>query len=339
MSTDQVFVTLLTPPGRAAVAALQVDGDVAVLDKIDANWNNTQPLFQAANGQPVCAQSLQRIVFGWWGATAPEEVVLCRTGPTRTEIHCHGGASAAARLIGDLAHYGATERFAFETLDEPFDRHAAIALSRAPTLRTAAIIHAQIPLWKAAIATGEAVQADARWAHFGRHLTEPYKVVLCGLPNAGKSSLMNALVGDTRSIVFDQPGTTRDALTSITAFDGWPIELVDTAGLRSSDDSLEQAGIRKAQEHATSADLIVCVVDGSAPVDAATIATVARQIPTLAPKLWVLNKSDLRQSSRPEFSPDVTISALTGAGVRQLIERIVQTLIPELPTEGTLIAW
>ena len=72
------------------------------------------------------------------------------------------------------------------------------------------------------------------WEDFGLHLTRPWNVVLAGRPNVGKSSLINALLGYTRSIVFDQPGTTRDVVTAATAIDGWPIELSDTAGLRES---------------------------------------------------------------------------------------------------------
>ena len=70
--------------------------------------------------------------------------------------------------------------------------------------------------------------------------------MLAGRPNVGKSSLTNALLGYTRSIVFDQPGTTRDVVTATTAIDGWPIEFSDTAGLREGSEPLEAAGIERA---------------------------------------------------------------------------------------------
>ena len=81
----------------------------------------------------------------------------------------------------------------------------------------------------------------------GRHLLTPFDVVLAGPANVGKSSLINALVGYNRAIVYDAPGTTRDVITAETAIDGWPVTLSDTAGLRDSDDPLEMAGVQTAQ--------------------------------------------------------------------------------------------
>ena len=84
-------------------------------------------------------------------------------------------------------------------------------------------------------------------ADLGRHLVQPWRVVLAGRVNVGKSSLINALAGYGRSIVHPLPGTTRDAVTVTTAIDGWPVELCDTAGLRSGGDAVERAGIQLAQ--------------------------------------------------------------------------------------------
>src|SRR5439155_7912555 len=83
-------------------------------------------------------------------------------------------------------------------------------------------------------------------ARIGRHLTQPFRVAVAGAPNVGKSSLVNALAGYSRTIISPTPGTTRDLLTVPIALDGWPVELIDTAGLRAAVEPLEQQGIERA---------------------------------------------------------------------------------------------
>src|SRR4029077_2665085 len=77
-----------------------------------------------------------------------------------------------------------------------------------------------------------------RWAPLGRHLTTPWRVAVCGPPNVGKSSLVNALAGFRRTVVTPTPGTTRDVVTTLIALDGWPVELLDTAGVRTTSEVL-----------------------------------------------------------------------------------------------------
>src|SRR5204862_3686687 len=103
-------------------------------------------------------------------------------------------------------------------------------------------------------------------ASLGLHLRQPWKVVIAGRPNDGKSSLMNAILGYQRSIVWHEPGTTRDVLTATTAIDGWPLELIDTAGLRvgravpaDSADPIESEGIARARAQIAAADLTILV--------------------------------------------------------------------------------
>src|SRR5690606_27241148 len=112
------------------------------------------------------------------------------------------------------------------------------------------------------LATRPPAQASAEIADLlqtgqtARHLLTPWQVVLCGRPNVGKSSLINALVGYERTVVFDQPGTTRDVVSVETAIHGWPVIFSDTAGLRETESELEAAGIARARARLKQADLI-----------------------------------------------------------------------------------
>ncbi len=150
------------------------------------------------------------------------------------------------------------------------------------------------------------------------HLEKGWRVVFIGSPNAGKSSLINALLGYQRSIVLSKPGTTRDVLTATTALEGWPIELIDTAGLRSSNEPLEEAGMRLAVQEASQSDLVLLVSDASQDWTTQQDRWLS-QFPNV---LVVHNKQDLaggRGGKRPEGIETVAISAeglgpLTTAG-------------------------
>ena len=154
---------------------------------------------------------------------------------------------------------------------------AQIALADAVTARTAAILLDQLNgALAAACRAAIAAISASDWPRatelvgqlldhrdLGLHLTTPWRVVLAGPPNVGKSSLINALAGYERAIVSPVPGTTRDVVTLTTAIDGWPVELADTAGLRATDDELESAGVRLAEAALASADLVIVVRDAT----------------------------------------------------------------------------
>lgn len=105
----------------------------------------------------------------------------------------------------------------------------------------------------------QTLAAAIRGAREGRILRDGALVVLAGAPNAGKSSLLNALLSENRAIVSDVPGTTRDSIEAWLDLDGWPVRLVDTAGLRASNDAIEAEGVRRAEELAASADVVVAL--------------------------------------------------------------------------------
>lgn len=157
-------------------------------------------------------------------------------------------------------------------------------------------------------------------------LTEGLRVVLAGEPNVGKSSLMNRLLGDDRVIVSDTPGTTRDVVVEQTAFNGIPVTLTDTAGLRETTDAIESAGVQRAQREIDMADVVLLVEDDSV-ITPATHEPIELQ----SPLIRVLNKIDQSGRNPGHVACDesrvetaVAISALTGAGVEVLTQKVSQ---------------
>jgi tRNA modification GTPase len=337
IASSSLLAALLTPRGRGAIASVRICGDLGLIDR--------EELFRAANRQRICGQPLNRIVFGCWGRESTEDVVGCRCEKATLEIHCHGGQAAVERILQDLRQLGARivpwqELVACRA--DALEAELHEALSRAVTWRTAEFLLHQLDgrlreefesvariEWSDAgrAFAGERIERLLRWSEFGLHLAEPWRVVIAGPPNVGKSSLMNALIGYDRSIVFDQPGTTRDVLTAGTAFDGWPVELIDTAGLRETDAALEAEGIRRAKLTSAQADLVLRVIDISAEPHELTVGK---------NELLVAQKCDLLDRWGDRLPANaIRVSALTGAGLADLQRGLVQRLVTQVPPPET----
>jgi tRNA modification GTPase len=169
----------------------------------------------------------------------------------------------------------------------------------------------------------------ARDGRRGRLIREGATVVIAGRPNAGKSSLFNALVGADRAIVTDVPGTTRDLLTERVDLGGLVVTLVDTAGLRDAHDAIEEEGVRRARQARDVAQLVLYVVDGSVPVADEEVAPCRGT----ARRLVVVSKGDAPAAWKPaEDLLAVRVSVRTGEGLDELRERIVAALIGQEPT-------
>jgi tRNA modification GTPase len=352
-------------------------------------------------------QEVTRILFGRWGGLQGEEVVVCRrllpnakascAEAQYVEVHCHGGQQAAQRIIDSLvAENCQVIRWEEWTRQQSLDllqAEARIGLAAALTQRTAAILldqyqgalRREIEALKEQIVTcrdnlegsctnpAKKITALLSRLNLGSHLTRPWQILLAGRPNVGKSSLMNALVGYARSIVFDQPGTTRDILSATTAMAGWPVQLNDTAGLHEASDPIELQGIGRALEQFSQADLLVWVLDwavlsqtvsiasfeGALQLAQQEMADVRQYFPAELPILVVLNKIDLAGKNEedtndcgllpeclkeapipspaipsPAFPSLVPTSATTGEGVELLVATMVAHLIPHPPTAG-----
>jgi tRNA modification GTPase len=154
----------------------------------------------------------------------------------------------------------------------------------------------------------------------GKILREGFRIVLTGLPNAGKSSLLNALTDEQRAIVSDIPGTTRDVLDQTIEIDGLPIQVIDTAGIRDTSNEIEVEGVRRAKQAQMQADLVVLVVDDFETAQDA-IDQLLRDQAEL-PTLLVRNKIDLSHRRDTDSEGEVCISALTGEGLPELRQKL-----------------
>ena len=156
--------------------------------------------------------------------------------------------------------------------------------------------------------------------HRGERLREGLTVAIAGPPNAGKSSLLNRLARREAAIVSPYAGTTRDVIEVHLDLGGYPVTLLDTAGVRESDDPVEQEGVRRAKARAEAADLVLWVVEGGHPPVAASITNESK-------KQWIVhNKVDL-SSNRAQLkasSEQYSISALTGEGVDGLVKGLAK---------------
>ncbi|MUM76366.1 tRNA uridine-5-carboxymethylaminomethyl(34) synthesis GTPase MnmE [Pseudodesulfovibrio sp. F-1] len=316
---DDVLVAFMPGPGSYTgedVVEINCHGGRAVLAAV-----LEETLRQGARLAERGEFTYRAFMHGRLDLTQAEAVAEMIHAPSRSALHL-----AQAKLSGLLGRRITELRSGLESLrarlavavDFPEDEVECLAPGE--LAGDAARIRAEID------ALLGAVDRSRTWR-------EGALVVLAGRVNAGKSSLMNALLGHDRAIVTDQPGTTRDYLEESLNLDGLLVRLVDTAGMRPclADDSghepidaVETAGMHMGQKLMDRADLVLLLADGTAPLDAATLETAAKLSPGRA--LAVLTKQDL-----PGFDPSiraapgletVTVSSTTGHGLDALCVRI-----------------
>lgn len=169
----------------------------------------------------------------------------------------------------------------------------------------------------------ERLLADGRR---GRVLRDGLRVVILGRPNTGKSSLMNALAGFERAIVTDIAGTTRDVLDERLSFDGVPVRLIDTAGIREATDRAEQIGVDRALDEMRRADVQLVLLDGSAPLTAGD-ETLIETTENGIPRILVVNKCDLPRQT--DYAGAISISAKTGQGLEELKREVLRLAAPQ----------
>ena len=240
-----------------------------------------------------------------------------------------------------------------DATDDLLRREAANALSKARTHQAAAILldqfngalRCEVEAIQTELAAQRLQSARLRLSELscsgrqGLRITQPPQVVVAGLPNVGKSSLFNALLGYQRAIVYNEPGTTRDVLSADTAIDGWPVTLLDAAGIRAVDDPVEASGVQLARSQLAQSDLVIWVLD-ACTLDAGGLASplrvAQRQLADAAGDgahdeslLVVVNKVDLLEQTPAAASDSIPTSAVTGAGVATLLAAIGARLTPQ----------
>ena len=334
--SNDLVATQLTPRGKAAVATIRLSGPSS-RDVVDQFFQPRSPAFWAQQG-------LNRLYYGdWVGPEGDrEDLVICKTGQAEYEIYCHGGILPVDRILGHVRSSGCRVATPWESLltesqdavvaearwllshagcrapAEILSRQAMGALSEAIHVLRGLCQDGRIP---DALEAANGLMQSWRW---GQWCSRPFRVILCGRPNVGKSSLINAMLGYERSIVVDQPGTTRDLVTSRSALNGWPIEFIDTAGQRLlTDDPIEQEGINMAKRVLATAD---CVVAVSAFPDCEEA-----EVPDSfkVPIIQICNKADLLESESrtppaelERLKSAILTSVVDQSGITSLLQRL-----------------
>ncbi len=338
---------VLTPPGRGGIAVLRCTGPRAA-DAVCA-------CFRAA-GRYAEPPEPGRLAYGHvvdadgWPL---DEVILYRAAADRFEVNCHGGPAAVRAVRARLAACGLAEVGADELLvleSGPWIERAARRMLREARTPPAArvlvdqlggALAAEIERAMEALAEerpGEAAEVLdallARWRTLGRHLARPPRIAVAGRPNVGKSTLLNRLLGMERALTSPQPGTTRDYLDAPASLGGLPAVLVDTAGLRETDDEVERSGVERAGRQAETADLVVYLLDatqGETEEDRSALAALRER----ALAAW--NKIDLAPPPAGGPPGARAISALSGNGLSELMGAILARLDYRPAPPGTAV--
>jgi len=327
-------VARITATGSSAIASLRVAGEGAT-----GVLSHCLPDFT----EPQVGQ-VRLLSVPLTGISSAEQVVLTQRSTENYDLHCHGGEKVVELLIATLVAAGAVEKswqeqFPSTSQLTQLQQEATLALTEATTERVAAILLDQ---YNGALETAleklqmtqeeELRQTLLARGKLGVAMLNGWDVVFTGQPNVGKSSLLNQLAGFDRAIVHPQHGTTRDLVRYSTALAGWPVRLTDTAGIRQTNDAIEQEGVTRARQAAKEAALVILVTDATTSLSPEEQSWLADFPQTLL----VRNKSDLATVKENEGEAIYT-SALTGAGIEQLATQIATTLVPNPPQPGEAV--
>jgi tRNA modification GTPase len=305
-----------------------LDNGVAVFFAAPNSYTGEDVLELHGHGSPVVLDLLVSCIVGR-GAR------LARPGEFTERAFLNDKMDLVqAEAVADLINSGSEQaaRAALRSLDGGLSSplHAVSAeLSELRVLMEAAIdfpeeeldVIARHDLRARTAELGASLRALLASASQGQILRDGLRVVLAGAPNAGKSSLLNALLQADRAIVNAVPGTTRDLLEHTMHIDGMPVQVIDTAGLRDSVDAVEAEGMRRARQAMEQADCVVLVADDTALT---SLETLRQQIPDAVMTVVVYNKIDISGRAPGAGVDYIALSALTSLGVPELRSHLKQ---------------
>ncbi|HQR05456.1 MAG TPA: 50S ribosome-binding GTPase [Gemmatales bacterium] len=325
MSRD--VVCCLSPAGASAIAVVGLRGPTV--------WSKLSPYFTSTKKQPTLSKVPQTYLGKLQRDGLGDEVILVLTGDEthqEIELQLHGGPGVVTWCLQLAVELGC-ERIEWP---EWIDTDLWKLLPLATTKKTAGMLLDQcLGAFDRTLTALKQPASDRcqrltevdellSWESLGTHLVQPWKIVLAGPPNVGKSSLLNALLGFERAITSSIPGTTRDLVAATVVWDGYPLEFIDTAGLRQQGGSLETAGMDQTRLISKQADLVIWLTDLSErdPV-----------IPTdIQPNMIIGTKSDLPHQNKSLI--ELNVSAKTGSGLKELLAAVLQKLLPQPPQPG-----
>ncbi|HVR81807.1 MAG TPA: tRNA uridine-5-carboxymethylaminomethyl(34) synthesis GTPase MnmE [Luteimonas sp.] len=347
---EQISGTRLQPRKAHYARFRDEDGDsiddgIALYFAAPASYTGEDVVELQAHGSPVL---LQQLVMRCCALGAR----MARPGEFSERAWLNGKLDLAqAEAVADLIAAGDVRaaRAARRSLDGEFSQRVEALAADLLALRVqveAAIDFADEPLdtpGAAALRARLDVLAQALdelllAAERGQKLRDGLHAVIVGPPNAGKSSLLNALAGSERAIVTDIAGTTRDLLRETVRIDGVELTLVDTAGLREGGDAIEREGMRRARAELARADLAIIVLDARDPAPGR--AAVAETVVDVPQRLWLHNKADLLQHAPGEDGDALWVSAHSGFGLEALHARLKTLALGEVgaAAEGAFTA-
>ena len=363
-STDDTIVAVATPPGRGGIGVVRLSGPSAetIARTLVAREQPLQPRHATFGRIAACDQVVATFFPAPRSYTGEDVVELSAHG---SPVILAGIVSAAMGGGARLAEPGEFTLRAFlngridlpqaeavaDLIDAVTPLQARAAFDQLEGTLTGAIGEIDAGLFDLVARLEASVDFSEEGYHFveprevartldrlmtrtaslvadgrrGRLVREGLEVAIVGKPNVGKSSLFNALAGASRAIVTEVPGTTRDLVAEVVDVEGLRVTLVDTAGVRPTEDVIEAEGVARARQARDVADLVLVVVDGSAPLD-----ELDRQLlddTASRRRLVVANKADLGCDGDPAF---LRVSARTGEGVDALRAGLVRALDVEV---------
>jgi len=360
----ETIASITTPIGEGGIGVIHVSGPDS-LEIVNA-------VFKGKRLKDMRKAESKRLYYGdiHSNGTTVDEVIVnvlreqdSFTGEDLVEVNCHGGILAVKKTLECMVSAGAKEVHWGELACRPLSNNKIDliqeeALLEIPRAKTKLGVKVLLDQYNGALSSyiqktveqvekcdndkeqlcdiNNRLKEILTTAAFGCAITSPQKLIITGKPNAGKSTLINALLKEDRLITHEEPGTTRDAIDEMIEIDNIPLTIIDTAGIRETDHEVEKLGVLESKKQLREADKIIIVFDSSKPAEKED-----REIVKFIEELELQNtdknvsifpalnkadlpgKLDLKAVVGKTFEPMCQVSALNGDGLSTLEENLV----------------